>query len=73
MKIFIHQKKTGNFPSQIKLAISDLVSSWGLTKPIIKYKSERGHGLGQVSKIWKFPFDISAMTGVSISLPNRYY
>ena len=39
--------------------------NWGLLKPIIKLHAEekgRGRGLGEFPKIWRFPFNICAMT-----------
>jgi len=48
----------------MKRATSHLACSWGLPRPIsnpIKEKNWSDPKLGELSKIWGFPFNISAM------------
>jgi len=51
------------------LATLNLAHSWGLPRPIIKPHAEEkgGHGreLGELPKIWGFPFNIYTMAKAS--------
>ena len=52
----------------MKPATSNLANRWSLPKPIIKShakESGRGPGLGELPKILRFPFNISATADAS--------
>jgi len=46
------------FLQRVKLATLNLAHSWGLSRTIIKSHAERGYGPGELTKIWRFPFNI---------------
>ena len=67
----------------MKLATSSLACSWGLPRPIknpTQKKSGCCPGLGQLPKIWRFPFNIYAMAeasdfkfGTQLGFPTSSY
>jgi len=61
------------FLQRLRLATSNLASCWGLPRPIIKSHAEecgRGSGLGELPKIWEFPFNVYTMAEASNLVHN---